>query len=238
MNRLSQLGPDAFCFEVSGSQALFSDPIMRVSGQKCSYPVPTYEALKGICKSVYFKPTFIIFVDAVRIMNPIRMTACGVKPVHYQDASNDLAYYMYLSDVRYQVFGHIEWNMNRPEFAGDRILAKHIKMMRNAIRAGGRRNVFLGTSECCAEVDACDFGAGDGYYDNTGEMQLDLMLHSITYPEEAYSDATRGQMMVAMWRPVMRNGVIEFIRPDQCTMTKPAGRMAMQTFVSKKGGAS
>lgn len=33
-------------FEVYGDYALFSDPIMRVGGEKCSYQVPTYEALK------------------------------------------------------------------------------------------------------------------------------------------------------------------------------------------------
>ena len=34
-------------FEVTGDYALFSDPIMRVGGEKCSYQVPTYEALKA-----------------------------------------------------------------------------------------------------------------------------------------------------------------------------------------------
>ena len=35
-------------FQVTGDYALFSDPILRVGGEKCSYQVPTYEALKGI----------------------------------------------------------------------------------------------------------------------------------------------------------------------------------------------
>lgn len=44
-------------FQVTGDYALFSDPILRVGGEKCSYQVPTYEALKGILQSVYWKPT-------------------------------------------------------------------------------------------------------------------------------------------------------------------------------------
>lgn len=36
-------------FQVTGDYALFSDPILRVGGEKCSYQVPTYEALKGSC---------------------------------------------------------------------------------------------------------------------------------------------------------------------------------------------
>ena len=45
-------------FVVHGRYALFSDPITRVGGEKFSYQVPTYQALKGILESVYWKPTF------------------------------------------------------------------------------------------------------------------------------------------------------------------------------------
>lgn len=55
-------------FQVTGDYALFSDPILRVGGEKCSYQVPTYEALKGILQSVYWKPTIIWVIDAVRVM--------------------------------------------------------------------------------------------------------------------------------------------------------------------------
>ena len=51
--------PNIVEFEVFGDYALFSDPLMRLGGEKCSYQVPTYEALKGILSSVYWKPTFI-----------------------------------------------------------------------------------------------------------------------------------------------------------------------------------
>lgn len=45
--------------KVTGSYALFSDPLTRVGGEKYSYPLPTYQALKGVMESVYWKPTFI-----------------------------------------------------------------------------------------------------------------------------------------------------------------------------------
>ena len=41
-------------FQVSGDYALFSDPVTRVGGEKSSYHLPTYEALKGIVHSVYW----------------------------------------------------------------------------------------------------------------------------------------------------------------------------------------
>ena len=42
-------------FEVYGPYALFSDPVMRVGGEKTSYHIPTYEALRGIVESIYWK---------------------------------------------------------------------------------------------------------------------------------------------------------------------------------------
>lgn len=51
--------PNIVEFEVYGDYALFSDPITRIGGEKCSYHIPTYEALKGILASVYWKPRWI-----------------------------------------------------------------------------------------------------------------------------------------------------------------------------------
>ena len=42
---------------VSGNYALFSDPIARMGGEKFSYMLPTYQALKGITESIYWKPS-------------------------------------------------------------------------------------------------------------------------------------------------------------------------------------
>ena len=43
---------DTIEFRVWGRFAMFTDPLTRVGGEKCSYHVPTYEALKGIDKSL------------------------------------------------------------------------------------------------------------------------------------------------------------------------------------------
>lgn len=40
-------------FEVCGDYALFSDVLTRPSGEKCTYDIPTYEAIKGIVHSIY-----------------------------------------------------------------------------------------------------------------------------------------------------------------------------------------
>ena len=91
--------PNTISLRVYGRYALFSDPITRVGGEKCSYPVPTYQALKGIMESVYWKPTLILYVDAVRIMNRIETQSKGILPIKYNDGGNDLSIYTYLSEV-------------------------------------------------------------------------------------------------------------------------------------------
>ena len=76
-------------FEVCGDYALFSDVLTRPSGEKCTYDIPTYEAIKGIVHSIYFKPTILWKVDAVRIMNPIRTERKGMRPLK-MNGENDL----------------------------------------------------------------------------------------------------------------------------------------------------
>lgn len=46
-------------FKVWGKYALFSDPVTRMGGEKLSYPIPTYQALKGITESIYWRPSNI-----------------------------------------------------------------------------------------------------------------------------------------------------------------------------------
>lgn len=221
--------PNIVEFEVAGDYALFSDPVMRVGGEKSTYQIPTYEALKGVLASIYWKPTFIWYVDAVRIMNPIQTAVKGVRPIKYH-GGNDLAYYTYLKDCRYRVRAHFEWNDNRPELAADRNENKHHNIAKRCIAKGGRRDVFLGARECQAYVEPCAFDEGEGAYDNVAELSFGLMYHGITYADEAYSEETCGRMTVRFWRPVMRRGVVEFARPEQCPLTKPLRSMEIKRF--------
>lgn len=221
--------PNLVEFEVIGDYGLFSDPIMRVGGEKCSYHIPTYEALKGILASVYWKPTIIWIIDAVRVMNPIRTEVKGIRPIKY-NGGNDLSYYTYLRDCRYQVRAHFEWNLNRPELAGDRDENKHHNIARRMIKKGGRRDVFLGTRECQGYVEPCVFGEDTGAYDNLDELGFGLMYHGITYADEAYSEETKNRMTANFWYPVMKNGVITFPKPQNCPLHKPLGDMEMKKF--------
>lgn len=197
-------------FKVWGRYALFTDPLTRIGGEKYSYQVPTYEALKGILSSVYWKPTIVWVVDRVRVMKAIRTQSRSAKPIKYQSGGNDLSIYTYLTDVAYQVQAHFEWNENRPDLARDRNDHKHYWVARRMIERGGRRDVFLGTRECQGYVEPCGFGEGEGYYDDYGETSFGLMFHGFDYPDESKP----GELWARFWRTKMIDGVIQFPHPD------------------------
>lgn len=222
--------PNIVTFKVYGDYALFSDPIMRVGGEKCTYHVPTYEALKGIISSVYWKPTIVWYIDKVRVMNQIQTEVKGVKPIKFSDNKNELAYYTYLKDCCYQVQAHFEWNESRSELEQDRNENKHHEIAKRMISRGGRRDIFLGTRECQGYVEPCEFGEGEGFYDSLEQLHFDLMYHGITYPDEARNEGTDpSRMTVNLWRCVMKKGVIEFIRPRDC-IHKDSRQMKMKIF--------
>lgn len=199
-------------FKVHGRYALFSDPITRIGGEKFSYQVPTYQALKGILESVYWKPTFIWVIDEVRVMNAIRTEAKNIRPINFMNDGNTLSVYTYLSDVCYQVRAHFVWNENRPELAHDRNEHKHHNIARRMIERGGRRDIFLGTRECQGYVEPCDFESGESFYKDYGPIDLGLMVHGFDYPDETGRD----MLALRLWRARMVDGILRFPPPDQC----------------------
>lgn len=212
-------------FKVSGRYALFSDPINRIGGEKFSYQVPTYQALKGILESVYWKPTIVWIIDKVRVMNLIKTQSQGIRPINY-NGGNTLSIYTYLTNVEYQVRAHFEWNYNRPNLEKDRNENKHYLIAQRMIKCGGRRDIFLGTRECQGYVEPCKFGEGEGAYDNYGELSLGLMFHGFDYPDETGQD----KLTARLWTPVMNNGYIKFLRPEECTIKRELSSMRPKAF--------
>lgn len=219
--------PQRTCIEFRtwGRFALFTDPVSRVGGEKCSYHIPTYEALKGIAKSIYWKPTLIWVIDAVRVMKPVRTQTKGTKPLNF-GGGNSLAIYTFLSDVEYQVRAHFEWNEHRAELQEDRVEAKHVAIMRRTLERGGRQDIFLGTRDCQGYAEPCVFGRGEGAYDQAGVLAFGLTFHGFDYPDETGRDELRSRF----WMPRMENGVIRFVRPEDCTTTRFVREMSAKNF--------
>lgn len=198
----------SFC--VWGRQALFTDAVTKIGGEKFSYQVPTYEAIKGIVKSIYWKPTLIWHIDRVRVMKPIRTQSKSTKPLDW-NGGNTLAIYTFLQDVEYQVEAHFEWNENWPELEADRITGKHIAIARRMLERGGRQDIFLGTRDCQGYVEPCEFGSlskdGEaGFYDAIDNLDFGLMFHSFGYPEETGNH----ELISRFWHANMQNGIITY----------------------------
>ncbi len=202
---------NSISFRLWGRYALFTDPVTRVGGEKCSYHVPTYEAIKGVLKSIYWKPTIIWYVDRLRVMRPVRTQSKGNKPLNW-GGGNSLAIYTFLRDVDYQVEAHFEWNEYRPEMKQDRIDGKHYSIAKRMLGKGGRQDIFLGVRDCQGYVEPCRFGEGRGAYDDLDEVSYGLMFHSFDYPDETGVD----ELAARFWYATMKKGVLGFPRPERC----------------------
>ena len=226
-------------FKVWARHALFTDPLTRVGGEKCSYHLPTYEALKGIAKSIYWKPTFIWVIDDVRIIKPIKTQTKGTKPLNFggvypserdsskkEEPPNTLAIYTFLSDVEYQVRAHFEWNVFRSELESDRIEGKHFSILARTLERGGRQDIFLGTRDCQGYVEPCVFGSDAGHYDNAGEVTYGLGFHGFDYPDETGNPLLQARF----WQPTMVDGYIKFPRPEACAIRKDIRSMTPKKF--------
>jgi len=226
-------------FKVWARHALFTDPLTRVGGEKFSYHLPTYEALKGIAKSIYWKPTIVWVVDEVRVIKPIRTQTKGVKPLNFggvypsernpskkEEPPNTLAIYTFLADVEYQVRAHFEWNEHRPELADDRIEGKHFAIAQRSLALGGRQDIFLGTRDCQGYVEPCAFGDGAGHYDEIDEVAYGLSFHGFDYPDETGNPVLQARF----WQSRMVNGRVQFPRPDACSIRKDIRPMGAKKF--------
>jgi len=192
-------------FRVFGRYGLFTDPITKIGGEKCTYPVPTFEAIKGIMKSIYWKPTIIWIPERIRVIKPIRTQIKGTKPLSWS-GGNGLSIYNFLEQPEYQVEGRFIFNEHRPELAQDRIEGKHYAIAQRSLEKGGRQDIFLGTRDCQGYVEPCSFGEGDGAYDNVTEVDFGIMFHSFLYPDETGVN----ELTAVFWAAKMKCGVIEF----------------------------
>lgn len=228
---------NSITFRLEGRYALFSDPLNRMGGEKFTYQVPTYQALVGIAESIYWKPTFRWIVDKVRVLHPSRSESKGIRPLVY-GGGNPLSVYTYLTNVSYEVQVHFEWNENRANLAHDRNENKHYFMAKRSLQKGGRRDIYLGTRECQGYVEPCTFGESESCYDGSGEIPLGVMFHGFTYPGDGKYEEEKEMLSARFWAPVMKDGVICFPRPEECTIVRPLFKMEMKQFGEALGNFS
>lgn len=221
-------------YRVWGRYAMFSDPICRMGGERLSYQVPTYQALKGITESIYWKPSIMWVIDSVRIINPVKTENKNIRPISYNKPKSDLSVYTYLAEPVYEVRAHFISNPYRtePDLIEDgQNEDKHYQIALRMVEKGGRRDIFLGTRECQAYVEPCVYGERESFYAGTGRVNLGVMFHSFAYPDETGKD----ELGVRLWRAEMTDGEIKFPQPEQCdkSMYRFVRKMERKKFGKK-----
>jgi len=222
-----------FYYRLYGEHALFTDPVTKGGGEKYSYQVPTYQALKGITEQLYWKPTLNYYIDSVKVIKQIQTETKGIR-IRTKNGKSDLNYYTYLLDVEYLVQFHFEWNVNRPELKEDRNEKKHEQILKRSIEKGGRRDLFLGTRECVGFVEGISeeqFVTAKSYYDGQ-KISFGIMFHSFTYPDEG--NQNNNSMLISNFTNIiMENGRIVFVRPEDCQIHHALRNYKFKIF--KKG---
>ena len=205
---------------------MFTDPEKKFRGTLCSLPVPTYEAVKGILRSVYWKPTFIWVPDELRIMNAISFEKFSIK--QRRKGVSEFIDKQRLCNVCYQLRAHFVWNENRPELAADRDENKHFRIALRSLSRGGRRAVYLGTADCTGYVRSVRFGSGKGFYDGC-DRDFGEMYHGITYPDENLTGQNSLDVFRRSFRCIMSDGIIRFPPLEECS-SKFLRRGAIKRF--------
>lgn len=145
-------------------------------------------------------------VDEVRIMHKIESYTQGTRLL-LKNGKADLSAYTFLIDVCYYVKFHFEWNEARDDLKGDRNFNKHEAITARSLKRGGRRPIFLGTSECAGYIEELtveQYENDPGYYDDK-TLGFGLMFNEFIYPTEP------GGMLQAVYAPInMVRGRIDY----------------------------
>lgn len=197
-------------YKLWGRYAFFTDPTTKNKKNKYSYLIPTYQALKGVTESIYWKPSITWYVDKVRIVNQINLQPVGVK---YYDIDNNKEVFTddyYLRDVEYHIVAHFEFNENRQDLIEDWDENKHHNITKRVLNKGGRRDIFLGTRECQGYVEPFNFDEGSSFYGYVEDITFGKMVHGINYPSKNLDHSE-----IRIWKPTMKKGVFVFPRPEE-----------------------
>lgn len=222
---------DPFYMRIWGDYAMFTDPLTKGGGEKLSYQVPTYQALKGIVEAVYWKPSLYYVLEEVKIMKPIQTETHGIR-APLNNGKNDLNNYTYLREVEYWLKFHFEWS-KREDLIADRKVIKHQEILIRSLKRGGRRDIFLGTRECVAYVDYLpkyQYEQAKTAY--AGEQRsFGIQFHSFMYPDES-SEQKQGEAPLSSYfgPVVMQDGCIVFGRPEECPIRHTLGNYQIKKF--------
>lgn len=207
MNVLSQT---TFEVSVRGDRALFCTPDSKGIGAPRSYIIPNINQLEGMLKHIYWHPGIQLYIDEVRVMNPLPVPMFGSccyelgSPGTNTKKAHPIIMNSYIWNVWYKIRFHMEWDPLFQWFDQEMNTKKQLDIMERRIYSPAKP-VYFGRSECVAMVEETKFLGESGAYDGTGEVDFSMMPLRILYAEVCGNDEIRR----ADWCPKMVNGVIK-----------------------------
>lgn len=221
-----------FYMKIWGDYALFTDPLTKAGGEKFTYQVPTYQALKGIVEACYWKPVLYYVIDEVKIIKPIQTETHGIR-APLNGGGNDLNYYTYLKDVEYWLKFHFEWNEKRIDMQSDFDEKKHQEILIRSLKRGGRRDVFLGIRECVGYIDYLNekkYVRAKTVFENE-KRSFGLQFYSFIYPDENKNlKEGKGSLISCFSNVIVEDGCIKFCRPEECIVQHELSAKKVKTF--------
>lgn len=219
--------------EIWGDLACFTRPECKV--ERMSYPVPTPSAMRGILNAIYSKPAeFYWQITRIEVLNPVRYISfkrnevknkISCKAIHeaiiYVDETGEnnkgrtQRQTVMLRDVRYRVTAHIVRQKDNKNVTEQQINEQAMRR----IKAGKCfYQPSLGVRECIAYYEESDGTRQPvSYNDDLGLMLYDVFNlhdHEVRKVTKPY---------VTLYRPKMRNGVIDVPEFDSPDVLKPGG---------------
>ena len=204
-----------FDVEISGDLAMFGTPTSKQSCEMISYSMPTYSALCGMMRHIYYRPGITWVVEKCRIMNEVQYQYMTIKTPHYKQRylkkkllNPAIFEYTYLADVRYQLRAFyiidnsfIQDTHGYCAFVHDDLIEKRIYFCPEKIVHLGKRNTGI------AVVRPCSFGEKTGFYDSLGMSEPVYMFHDFKFDSNCWN---RRITQIGYCKQYADNGIIDF----------------------------
>ena len=212
---------------VWGDYALFTRPENKV--ERVTYPVPTPSAARGILASIYSKPAeFYWQIRRIDVLRPIQYTSFrrneikskmkaisnsnpGSACIEIEDDRTQRQSVV-LKDVRYRITADI---IPRPDFPGT------LSQLYNQFEKRARRGqMFVQPVMGTREFPAYFEWGSDEEAPIPVDMDLGLMLYDV-FDLNIWRVGKQAEPSVSLYRPVMRQGIIDVPAYDSDLVLKP-----------------
>ena len=210
-----------------GDFALFTRPESKV--ERMTYPVPTPSAVRGILASIYSKPAeFYWQVRRIEVLRPIQYTSFRRNEIKSKmkaipdtnpesicieiEDDRTQRQSIVLKDVRYRIAADI---IPRPDFPGT------LSQLYNQFERRARRGqMFVQPGMGTREFPAYFEWGSDGEAPIPVDMDLGLMLYDV-FDLHIWKVGKKAEPSVSLYRPFMRQGVIDVPAYDSDLVLKP-----------------